>query len=91
MEAPYADVCDMEKLFTKFLKDSGVNVECISVLEHEEINTKEIFNSLTEVHFNILLPKMKIGQHAFLRSIHRRHINRVSTKESSTPSSGSSL
>ena len=48
------------------LRSAGVSEEALQVLEDEEILTLAIFSSLREEHFERLLPKLKLGQHALL-------------------------
>ena len=48
------------------LRSAGVSEEALQVLGDEEILTMTIFSSLREEHFERLLPKLKVGQHALL-------------------------
>ena len=45
---------------------SGVSEETKKVLLDEGIVSQSIFSSLREEHFERLLPKLKVGQHALL-------------------------
>ena len=59
----------MEGSLHDLLVKSGVNSSTIDVLESEMIVTKEIFFSLGDSHFQHILPKLKVGQHALLLNI----------------------
>ena len=61
----------MDSTLEKFLEDSAVGVteETKKVLVDEGIVSKSIFSSLREEHFERLLPKLKVGQHALLLKI----------------------
>ena len=56
----------MEAKFRVFLAAAGISDAAISVLEEELILTSVVFGSLREEHFEKLLPKMKVGEHAAL-------------------------
>ena len=53
------------------LKTSGVTDDTLSVLVGEEIKRNHIFYTVREEHFQQLLPKVKVGQHALLLSLHQ--------------------
>uniref|UniRef100_A0A1X7SIT4 Uncharacterized protein n=1 Tax=Amphimedon queenslandica TaxID=400682 RepID=A0A1X7SIT4_AMPQE len=67
----------MDPAFLDSLKSAGVAQATIEVLENEMVLTSEIFYSLAESHFQQILPKIKVGQHALLLSIW--HDNIMST------------
>ena len=52
-----------------FLAEEPVSEETKKVLLEEGIVSKTIFLSLREEHFERLLPKLKVGQHALLLKI----------------------
>ena len=49
--------------------EQGVSSGTIIVLEEEDVTGFKIFKSLTSAHFDRLLPKLRIGQHAILLEI----------------------
>ena len=59
----------MEESLHVLLAEFGVNSGTIDVLESEMILTKEIFFSLGDSHFQHILLKLKVGQHALLLNI----------------------
>ena len=56
----------MESNFKSYLSKAGLSEAAIAVLEEEVVITFVIFQSLREEHFERLLPRMKVGQHALL-------------------------
>ena len=54
---------------------SGVSEDTKKVLLDEGIVSKAIFSSLREEHFERLLPRLKVGQHALLLKIWDRQNN----------------
>ena len=56
----------MEGNFRRFLSASGIGEDGRAVLEEEGVLTSAIFGSLREEHFEKLLPKLKVGDHATL-------------------------
>ena len=56
-----------------FLADSGVSEDTKKVLSEEGIVSKAIFLSLREEHFERLLLKVKVGQHALLLKLWDSH------------------
>ena len=56
----------MESKFRSFLKASRVSEAAIGVLEEELVLTSVVFGSLREEHFEKLLSKLKVGEHASL-------------------------
>ena len=59
----------MEKELREMLLSSGVVSETVNSLEEEKILSVKIFKALREEHFERLLPKLSIGQHALLLKI----------------------
>ncbi len=59
----------MEPSFRRCLDRAGVNDEAISVLEEELVVSSAIFSSLRDEHFEKLIPKLKVGQHALLLKV----------------------
>ena len=49
-----------------FLWTSGVGEAGITVLEEDSVLTTSVFVSLREEHFEKLLPKLNVGEHATL-------------------------
>ena len=56
----------METNFKSYLSKAGLSEAAIAVLEEEVVVTFVIFQSLREEHFERLLPRLKVGQHALL-------------------------
>lgn len=56
----------MEPKFRSFLLLSGIGESSIPTLEEESVLTMSVFVSLREEHFEKLLPKLKVGEHATL-------------------------
>ena len=48
---------------------SGVSEEAIAVLEEELVLNTVVFSCLREEHFEKLLPKLKVGDHAALLKV----------------------
>ena len=59
----------METNFKSYLSKAGLSEAVIAVLEEEVVVTFVIFQSLREEHFERLLPRLKVGQHALLLKI----------------------
>lgn len=59
----------MERSFENMLKNEGLTVETLAVLEKEEIVAFNVFKSLREEHFEKLSSKLAIGQHALLLKV----------------------
>ena len=59
----------MEVSFRDFLCKEGIKENTLIVLEEEQINTKEVFCLLQSDHFEKLLTKMTLRQHAKLIKI----------------------
>ena len=55
----------MEASLKRELASAGITEGTVSVLE-ELILSSTIFYSLHEEHFEMLLPRLKVGQHALL-------------------------
>jgi hypothetical protein len=55
------------------LEEEGLQSASLKILEDEMINNKEIFLTLTEAHFEKLLPLLKVGQHALLLNIWKKN------------------
>ena len=49
-----------------YLQSSGVSEAAIALLEDELVLNMGVFTSLREEHFENLLPKLKVGEHAAL-------------------------
>ena len=56
----------MDSTLTDCLKKGAINEQTIGVLEEEMVRTMETFILLKEEHFERLLPRLKVGQHAQL-------------------------
>ena len=56
----------MESKFRSFLMTSGISEAAIKLLEEELVVTSAVFRALREEHFEKLLPKLKVGEHAAL-------------------------
>ena len=56
----------MEPTFRRFLATCGITDTTQVVLEEESVFNMSVFLSLREEHFERLLPKLKVGQHATL-------------------------
>ncbi len=59
----------MDEKFSSFLSSSGILISTLNVLIQEQISSETIFKSLRSQHFDILLPKMSVGQHALLLTL----------------------
>ena len=66
VEGETAIACVMETNFKSYLQSSGVSEAAIAVLEDELVLNMGVFTSLREEHFENLLPKLKVGEHAAL-------------------------
>ena len=66
----------MEPSFRSYLTAAGVNDSVISVLEDELVVTSVIFSSLRGEHFEKLLPRVKVGQHALLLKVQESYMSR---------------
>ena len=62
----------MDKDFQIFLKKSGTTSVTLEVLMDEQILNRDIFQSLSQQHFNSLGQRLKIGQHALLLCLWRQ-------------------
>ena len=70
----------MESGFRDVLQRAGVTSATIAILDNEMILTEDIFYSLSETHFQHILPRIKIGQHALLLGMWHENIMSHSTK-----------
>ena len=61
----------MEASLGSWLRSEGVTEETMKVLTEEEVISMDILCALKEEHFSLLLPKLKVGQHALLLKLHR--------------------
>ena len=59
----------MDSGFDNFLSTSGVSGRTKTVLIEQGIVNKSVFSSLREEHFEKLLPKLTLGQHALLMKL----------------------
>ena len=59
----------MDSGFDNFLSTSGVSGSTKTVLIEQGIVNKSVFSSLREEHFEKLLPKLTLGQHALLMKL----------------------
>ena len=59
----------MEANFKSYLRLSGVSEAAIAVLEEELVLNSVVFSCLREEHFERLLPKLKVGDHAALLKV----------------------
>lgn len=69
-------VISMETSLLEIMEKEGISEESIGILVTEEVVTLEIFSTLKEEHFQRLLPKMKVGQHAMIRQLHAKHTDK---------------
>ena len=67
----------MEPMLHELLHSEGSTSETIQVLADEEILSLDVFASLKEDHFRLLLPKLKVGQHALVLRIHNQHMKKL--------------
>ena len=51
------------------LSNGGINEDTMEILQEEMVRSVDIFVVLKEEHFEKLLPKLKVGQHAQLLKI----------------------
>ena len=56
----------MDANFRCLLSSSGMTDDSLSVLEEENVLNMKVFVSLREEHFEKLLPKLTVGDHAVL-------------------------
>ena len=56
----------MDECLSSFLSSSGILRSTLDVLIQERMSSNTIFKSLSPQHFDVLLPKMSVGQHALL-------------------------
>ena len=56
----------MDSDFLQYLDSNNITEGTQQVLREELINTRTLFGSLEKQHFDKLLPKLKVGQHALL-------------------------
>ena len=56
----------MDKVIQILLKKSGTTSVTLEVLMNERILKRDIFQSLSQQHFDSVGQKLKIGQHALL-------------------------
>ena len=66
----------METSLYDFLYKEGITKKTIDVLMEEEIVSLDIFAALKEQHFQLLLPKLRVGQHALVCRLHTKHAKR---------------
>ena len=59
----------MEANFRSYLRLSEVSEAAIAVLEEELVLNSVVFSCLREEHFERLLPKLRVGDHAALLRI----------------------
>ena len=69
------DCLSMDTALKALLASANISEETCSVLEDEGIILLEVFSSLREEHFERLLPKLKVGQHALLMRLWDREQN----------------
>ena len=69
------DCLSMDTALKALLASANISEETCSVLEDEGIILLEAFSSLREEHFERLLPKLKVGQHALLMRLWDREQN----------------
>ena len=68
----------MESNFRSYLLASGITESTITVLEEELVLSSALFGSLREEHFEKLLPKLRVGEHAALWQLWESQITRHS-------------
>ena len=56
----------MDDTLTSVLRAGRISDDTVKVMEEEGVVSLAIFSSLWEEHFEKLLPKLRVGQHAML-------------------------
>ena len=66
---------ELEAALKTILRSAGISEDTTTVLQEEGVNTLTVFSSLREEHFERLLTKLKVGQHAVLMKLWDRQSN----------------
>ena len=59
----------MDSALKSLLNSAKISEETCVLLEEEGVIFLDVFSSLREEHFERLLPKLKVGQHALLMKL----------------------